>query len=167
MSAVMSHKWVCGEFTNGAIIRVHMERFVTYDSCDFYPGPKLNVVLGPNGTGKSSLVCAICLGLAGSTTLLGRAKEAGDFVKHGYNDATIEIELYQDSGSIAVKRVISREGNKSLWYLNSREVSKKQVVECIRNLNIQVDNLCQFLPQVRLLFIRCIPDMLIQFSFKL
>ena len=27
------------------------------------------------GTGKSSLVCAMCIGLAGSTTILGRARD--------------------------------------------------------------------------------------------
>lgn len=29
----------------------------------------------PLGTGKSSIVCAICLGLGGSTTILGRARD--------------------------------------------------------------------------------------------
>jgi len=44
-----------------------------------YPGPGLNVIVGPNGTGKSSIVCGICLGLAGHPKLLGRAKEVGLF----------------------------------------------------------------------------------------
>ena len=154
MAPGTADKWICGEFVNGSIVRVQMERFVTYDSCEFYPGPKLNVVLGPNGTGKSSLVCAICLGLAGSTSLLGRSKEVGEFVKHGYNEATIEIELFQDSGNITVKRVIQKEGNRSVWYVNSREVSQRQVVESIKSLNIQVGNLCQFLPQ----------DMVVEFA---
>ncbi|KAL9624697.1 MAG: hypothetical protein Q9160_001051, partial [Pyrenula sp. 1 TL-2023] len=47
----------------GAIIRVKLTNFVTYTSAEFYPGPSLNMVIGPNGTGKSTLVCAICLGL--------------------------------------------------------------------------------------------------------
>ena len=47
----------------------------TFDEAEIRPSPGLNVILGPNGTGKSSIVCAICLGLAGSSTLLGRAKE--------------------------------------------------------------------------------------------
>lgn len=38
--------------------------FLTYDDAEFRPGPYLNMVLGPNGTGKSSIACAICLGLA-------------------------------------------------------------------------------------------------------
>lgn len=47
----------------GAIIRIKVTDFVTYTSAEFHPGPKLNMVIGPNGTGKSTLVCAICLGL--------------------------------------------------------------------------------------------------------
>lgn len=31
------------------------------------------------GTGKSSIVCAICLGLGGSPNLLGRAKEVSRY----------------------------------------------------------------------------------------
>ncbi len=47
----------------GAIVRVKLTNFVTYTSAEFFPGPSLNMVIGPNGTGKSTLVCAICLGL--------------------------------------------------------------------------------------------------------
>ncbi len=51
----------------GAIVRVKLTNFVTYTSAEFFPGPKLNMVIGPNGTGKSTLVCAICLGLGWGT----------------------------------------------------------------------------------------------------
>ena len=47
----------------GSIVRVKLTDFVTYTSAEFFPGPNLNMVIGPNGTGKSTLVCAICLGL--------------------------------------------------------------------------------------------------------
>lgn len=47
----------------GSIVRVKLTNFVTYTAVEFYPGPSLNMVIGPNGTGKSTLVCAICLGL--------------------------------------------------------------------------------------------------------
>ena len=47
----------------GSIVRVKLSNFVTYTAVEFFPGPSLNMVIGPNGTGKSTLVCAICLGL--------------------------------------------------------------------------------------------------------
>lgn len=47
----------------GSIVRIQLRNFVTYDWVEFRPGPYLNMILGPNGTGKSSIACAIALGL--------------------------------------------------------------------------------------------------------
>ena len=56
-------------------IYAHTFQCRTFDDVTVRPSPGLNVVLGPNGTGKSSIVCALCLGLAGNPGLLGRARE--------------------------------------------------------------------------------------------
>lgn len=53
----------------GSLVRVKLRNFVTYTSVEFYPGPSLNMIIGPNGTGKSTLVCAICLGLGWSSAV--------------------------------------------------------------------------------------------------
>lgn len=50
-------------FIPGSIVRIQLHNFLTYDWVEFRPGPYLNMILGPNGTGKSSIACAICLGL--------------------------------------------------------------------------------------------------------
>ena len=42
---------------------------------------------------KSSIVCAICLGLAGHPRVIGRAGNIGDYIKTGSDKAVIEIEL--------------------------------------------------------------------------
>lgn len=55
------------EHKPGSIVRVALKNFVTYTASEFFPGPRLNMVIGPNGTGKSTLVCAICLGLGWKT----------------------------------------------------------------------------------------------------
>ena len=41
--------------------------------------------LSYSGTGKSSIVCAMCLGLGGHPKLLGRAKEVRIIRKAGHN----------------------------------------------------------------------------------
>ena len=41
-------------FEPGAILRVKLHNFLTYDDVEFRPGPRLNVIMGPNGTGASS-----------------------------------------------------------------------------------------------------------------
>ena len=50
-------------FIPGSIVRIQLKNFVTYDFVEFRPGPYLNMIVGPNGTGKSSIACAIALGL--------------------------------------------------------------------------------------------------------
>ncbi|XP_022091241.1 structural maintenance of chromosomes protein 5-like [Acanthaster planci] len=134
-------------FVEGSVVRILMENFVTYDKCEFRPGPHLNVIMGPNGTGKSTVVCAMCLGLAGSTSLLGRAKEVGEFVKHGSNEAIIELELYKDPKNVIIRRVITKQGNRTTWFLNGSRCHMRDVQDKVKSLNIQISNLCQFLPQ--------------------
>ncbi|KAI9655521.1 MAG: Structural maintenance of chromosomes protein 5 [Bathelium mastoideum] len=137
----------------GSIVRVRLKNFVTYTATEFHPGPSLNMVIGPNGTGKSTLVCAICLGLGWGPQHLGRAKELSEFVKHGAREAEIEIELKagekQRGKNPIIKRHIKREGNKTTWFINGNSSSHKVVQQLARSFSIQVDNLCQFLPQDR------------------
>ncbi|RCI17475.1 hypothetical protein L249_2929 [Ophiocordyceps polyrhachis-furcata BCC 54312] len=149
------------EFQPGAIVRVKVIDFVTYENAEFLPGPNLNMVIGPNGTGKSSLVCAICLGLGYSPKHLGRAGSVKEFVKHGKETATIEIELQKrpsDRANHVVRSQIRREQNSQKWWLNDKETTHKAVQILMKSLKIQVDNLCQFLPQDRVVeFAACTP----------
>ncbi|KAF8477137.1 P-loop containing nucleoside triphosphate hydrolase protein [Kalaharituber pfeilii] len=135
----------------GAIVRVKLHNFVTYTDVEFNPGPSLNMVIGPNGTGKSTLVCAICLGLGWGPNHLGRAKEVGAYVKHGCKEATIEIELQRKPKAEmnpVVKRIIY-ENNSTKFYLNGKPVTQTAISNLMKEFSIQIDNLCQFLPQDR------------------
>lgn len=109
----------------------------------------MNMVIGPNGTGKSSLVCAICLGLGFPSNVLGRATAYGEFVKHGKDEATIEVELQGEPGesNYVVGLLITRETNSREFTINRRKATHKEVHQLMNNLRIQIDNLCQFLPQ--------------------
>uniref|UniRef100_A0A668A8U7 Structural maintenance of chromosomes protein 5 n=1 Tax=Myripristis murdjan TaxID=586833 RepID=A0A668A8U7_9TELE len=119
----------------------------TYDYSVVHPGPNLNMIVGANGTGKSSIVCAICLGLAGKTAVLCRGDKVGLYVKRGCKKGFIEIELYKRGGNVVINREIHVENNQSIWMLNGRHSSQKAVEEEVKSLHIQVSNLCQFLPQ--------------------
>ncbi|KAF3905184.1 hypothetical protein AA313_de0206348 [Arthrobotrys entomopaga] len=137
--------------TPGAIVKVQLENFVTYTKVTFEPGPSLNMVIGPNGTGKSTLVCAICLGLGFGPEHLGRAKDVAEFVKNGSNFAIIEIELKGrpiDEMNPTIKRRIGRDGSTQYW-IDGKKSSRTAVNQLTKLMNIQIDNLCQFLPQDR------------------
>nr|KAF6434504.1 structural maintenance of chromosomes 5 [Molossus molossus] len=137
-----------GAFVEGSIVRIAMENFLTYDICEVCPGPHLNMIIGANGTGKSSIVCAICLGLAGKPAFMGRADKVGFFVKRGCSKGMVEIELFRTSGNLVITREIDVAKNQSVWYINKKTTTQKVVEEQVAALNIQVGNLCQFLPQV-------------------
>eukprot|EP01133_Synstelium_polycarpum_P001429 gene1429-1658_t len=135
------------EYVNGSIIRVKLHNFVTYSDIEFRPGPRLNVIIGPNGSGKSSIVCAIALGLGGAPNLLGRAKQVTDFIKNGCTEGYIEIELYmRNGGNIIVHRTL-RTDNSSIYKINGRRVPTAELLQKMKEIGVQVDNLCQFLPQ--------------------
>ena len=57
------------KFLDGSIVRITLKNFMTYDDITLRPGPRMNFVIGPNGTGKSSLVCALAVGLSASTSV--------------------------------------------------------------------------------------------------
>ncbi|XP_053430794.1 structural maintenance of chromosomes protein 5 isoform X2 [Nycticebus coucang] len=136
-----------GPFVEGSIVRISMENFLTYDICEVSPGPHLNMIIGANGTGKSSIVCAICLGLAGKPAFMGRADKVGFFVKRGCSKGMVEIELFRASGNLIITREIDVAKNQSFWFINKKSTTQKVVEEQVAALNIQVGNLCQFLPQ--------------------
>ena len=116
------------------------------------------MVVGPNGTGKSTILCAICLGLGGEPKLLGRADDETLFIMHDQHVSLIEIELTPQPGEEVhiFKRKIERgKGGRngrgaSSYYLNDVKVNAKQVRELVTSTyHISVDNLCTFLPQDR------------------
>lgn len=105
------------------------------------------MIIGPNGTGKSTVVCAICLGLGGKPEILGRAKSPRDFIRQGCERAIITIELQgrPKQPNIKIRRTI--DGDNSSWQINGRSSTLKEVKRITDDFNIMMDNLCQFLPQ--------------------
>eukprot|EP01041_Mallomonas_annulata_P005767 gene5767-11657_t len=136
-------------FKNGSIIRVKMHNFLTFDSVEVFPGPHLNILLGPNGTGKSSITHAICLACGGNPKSLGRSDNLAQFVKHGKEneDAFCEVDVLCEIGTKSVRRTISSENRASKWTINGSTTTQKSVLELMSSLSIDVDNLCSFMAQ--------------------
>lgn len=91
------------------------------------PGYHLNMIIGPNGTGKSTIVCAVLLGLGGKLKTLGRADQIGSYVKSGCEQSVIEIELYNPGKeNIVIQRQITTD-NHSQFYVNEKNASAAMV----------------------------------------
>lgn len=140
---------------NGAIVRIRLVNLMTYSDVSLSPGQNLNMIIGPNGSGKSAIVSAIIVGLAGDVSVTGRAANIGSLVRKGCDWASTEIELFNRNGRNHViqrkmtitSRAEGKLENKTEWKLNGNTVPKRTIQELISELNIKVDNLCQFLPQ--------------------
>lgn len=147
-------------YVKGAIYRIKLHNFMSYRDAEIVdPGPFLNCIIGPNGTGKSSIVCAMCVGLGGSLKVTERGDkigtcvhgngcakdEKGEYIRAGY----VETELWEGSGpkKNLVVRIDFDVDNKSSWTMNGQPSTMKRVKEMMETLNIQVDNPLQFLPQ--------------------
>uniref|UniRef100_G1N298 Structural maintenance of chromosomes protein 5 n=1 Tax=Meleagris gallopavo TaxID=9103 RepID=G1N298_MELGA len=106
----------------------------TYDHCEVRPGPNLNMIVGANGTGKSSIVCAICLGLAGKPSFLGRAEKVGLFVKQGclkgladeIKDVSQKYKEKQDALEMKDKQI--SEINQALRMKKGEEADRKKKI---------------------------------------
>ncbi|KAL6778911.1 SMC5 [Auxenochlorella protothecoides x Auxenochlorella symbiontica] len=149
----------------GAVLKVELKDFMTYKHAVFNPGPQLNLVLGPNGTGKSSLVCALCVGLGGKTGLLGRADEVSNYVRRGADKGWVKITLAggPEGRETLIQRIMYSSKNSSDWSINGKECLNRDVQARVASLNIHLDNLCQFLPQDKVVeFARLNPQALLR-----
>lgn len=163
-------------FRPGSVVRVKMMNFLTYDNCEVFPGPRLNVILGPNGTGKSTLTHAICLACTGKPETVGRSPELKQFVKRGKEgqECFVEVDLLSsDSNSVyTVRRTIRSNDNSSTWHLsvNNKEksvVNQTKIKEIMNSLSIDVNNLCSFMPQDRVgLFTNYTPQEILSATLK-
>ena len=139
-------------FGRGAIVRVKLFQFLTYEAVEFRPGPRLNVVMGPNGTGKSSIVMAIAVGLGAAPRQLGRADTLSEFILTGRDVAVTELELLDDEATgrtrTIERRITRSQRGTSKWKIDGKSATEPQVKELVeKDLKIQIGNLCTFLPQ--------------------
>ncbi|TBU05220.1 structural maintenance of chromosomes protein 5, partial [Hamiltosporidium magnivora] len=151
-------------YRKGNILSLKLRNFQTYSEIKFNFGPNLNFIAGPNGSGKSSIANALVFVFGGTPKTIGKSKNISDYIKFdtvdGYVEAVIKIS---DEEVCTVKRTIRAHSNTSNWFKNNIPVTKIEIQSLVQSLNINVDNLCQFLPQEKVSeFSRLSPEELLQ-----
>jgi structural maintenance of chromosomes protein 5 len=134
-------------------VRLRMRSFLTFEDTVMLPSPHLNLVVGPNGTGKSSIVSAVCVVFGGKLSLLGRSQELGAYVRHGAEEAEVEAWVYDPQAAGGVRRMarsFRREDGRSAYAIDGRGATLKDVEREKRRYDIQLDNLSQFMPQEKI-----------------
>lgn len=156
-------------FRRGNLLRVEMKNFLTFSHTVIHPGPRMNVILGPNGTGKSTICNAVCIVFGGSPKILGRSTDLGNFVKHGQSKATIEALIYdpdRSSGVTKVSRTFDVDA-KGHFFINDKKVKVSDINTINKRFDIQLDNLSQFMPQEKIAeFTQLKPDELLAITVR-
>jgi len=141
-------------FTHGNITSLKMHNFLTFNDVSLSPGPRLNLIIGPNGSGKSTVVNALCIVFGGHLRLLGRSQDLSQYVRHGQDMAWVEATLYDTQSSPRPRyRTVRRTfylDSKSEWQIDGARATRSAVDKLRAEFDIQLDNLCQFLPQERI-----------------
>lgn len=163
------------KYKAGNIIQVDLFNIMVYTRGKFNFDSNLNMILGANGSGKSTVLCAINIVLCGSLANIGRASEMENFIKKDCDVGAITIllksdyqilknnfkdfelkslNIHPDDETIKITRKMYRysenKSKKHEYLVNDTKVANDNVVKLIVNaFNIQLDNLTQFLSQER------------------
>ncbi|NWW60448.1 SMC6 protein, partial [Ifrita kowaldi] len=147
----------------GIIESIQLKNFMCHSNLGpFQFGANLNFVIGTNGSGKSSVLTALIVGLGGKATATNRGSSLKMFIQKGETSADISITLRNQGrdafkpelygASITVNQRINQDGsrtcklkNKSGTLISSK---KEELIGILDHFNIQVvDNPVSVLTQ--------------------
>lgn len=146
----------------GYIKCITLVNFMCHSNFSLELGPRLNFIVGNNGSGKSAVLTAITIGLGAKATVTNRGATLKDLIKQGCNYSKITIVLSNEGVNsfepdtygkeIRIERTLRREGTASSFSVrseNNREItSKKRDLDSILDFfSILVANPMCFLSQ--------------------
>lgn len=146
-----------GDAPSGVIISVQMINFMKHDNLVIPFTPNVNFITGRNGSGKSSILVALTVGLGGTTRTVGRGSNLSDLIKDGRHEATIIIQLRNTPGGyeeliygpvITITRKIRQ--NSSSFEINNlskKDKIREELSRILQFFSIQVDNPCTIMSQ--------------------
>ncbi|KAL7675875.1 hypothetical protein ACOME3_002136 [Neoechinorhynchus agilis] len=130
-------------YAKGNVIEIRMENFMCHSNLSVRLAPRINIILGSNGSGKSALMNALILCLGGRAIQTGRdVRTITSFVKSGerYSEISVVIRngdqcLFSECGStLTIVRRISSSG------ADDRAVSRYKI--CDENGSVISDSIC-------------------------
>ncbi|NXA78790.1 SMC6 protein, partial [Thryothorus ludovicianus] len=146
----------------GIIESIQLKNFMCHSNLGpFQFGSNLNFVVGANGSGKSSVLTALIVGLGGRAIATNRGSSLKMFIQKGEASAEISITLRNQGrdafkpelygASITVNQRINRDGSRTckLKSKSGAIVSskKEELIGILDHFNIQVDNPVSVLTQ--------------------
>ncbi|EAX91789.1 RecF/RecN/SMC N terminal domain containing protein [Trichomonas vaginalis G3] len=147
------------KFEPGSIRSVRMVNFMKHSNLCIELKPHVNFITGRNGSGKSSILVALSVGLGCNSRVSGRGNKLEELIKDGQNKAIITITIqngpdgynYETYGNtITVIRSITRTTShfEIEGFKKNQSTSIREELERIRSFfNIQIDNPCSIMHQ--------------------
>lgn len=146
---------------SGFLMKVQLRNFMCHENFELELGPKLNFIVGNNGSGKSAILTAITIGLGAKASETNRGSSLKDLIREGCNSAKIVLHLdnshygsynHDEFGDvIIIERTIkaTAAASFSLKTASGKEVSnkKKDVLAVVDYFAIPVNNPMCFLSQ--------------------
>ncbi|MHA2134801.1 MAG: AAA family ATPase [Candidatus Thorarchaeota archaeon] len=112
----------------------------------------LTVIVGPNGSGKTSIFQALKFAL-GSNQREDRYPKWSDFIRHGASTAEVEVRVKFNGQSRKFARRIGK-GSIPRPYIDGRRAKAAELRELVSSFGFDVDNDLVFMPQEKINSIR-------------
>jgi len=150
---------------SGIIQRIKLEHFMCHEELDWEPNKNVNFVTGVNGSGKSSVLQGLVLGLLADSKHTKRYNKLQDFIQKGHNRAIVQVTLKNEGedaykkeiygASITFQRTINDNGQSSVFIKDHKQnVVKKATKDAreegkriLENFRINTDNPIAILQQ--------------------
>ena len=130
------------------IAEVQLKNFLSFYQGTVKLDPGLTVIIGPNGSGKTSIFHAIKFAL-GSNQREDRYKKWSDFIRHEAYSAEVEVTVSTNGQNRRFLRKIDRKGVPRA-YVDGKRVRAGELRNVVTSLGFDVDNTLVFMPQERI-----------------
>ncbi len=132
------------------IREIILENFMSHEYSRVQLKPGLNIICGPNGAGKSSILLGLSIALG--QTYTERSKRLSDLIRRGKDLGRVSVVFDNvpqngkrpipdlNSDTVVLSRYLNKDG--TYWHeINSKSVTKGEVLRFLRRLSINPDNM--------------------------
>ncbi|KAF9134960.1 Structural maintenance of chromosomes protein 6 [Mortierella sp. 14UC] len=145
----------------GVIEMIEMHDFMCHRHLKVPFGPKINFIIGHNGSGKSAILTAIMVCLGGKASVTNRGHSLKALIREGATQTDVRLQIRNRGNdafkpdvygeSIIIERRISLDGASSYKIKNAKgktiSTKRDDLVAICDHMNIQVDNPINVLSQ--------------------
>ncbi|KAF9906997.1 Structural maintenance of chromosomes protein 6 [Linnemannia zychae] len=145
----------------GVIEVIEMHDFMCHRHLKVPFGPKINFIIGHNGSGKSAILTAIMVCLGGKASVTNRGHSLKALIREGATQTDVRLQIRNRGNdafkpdvygeSIIIERRISLDGASSYKIKNAKgktiSTKREDLVSICDHMNIQVDNPINVLSQ--------------------